>query len=181
VGGLRPPHRTGRASGLPFVLARLDLYERPWPMLTIQEAIKQFGFEEGRVINTRMSSCPNAALVSARKPKSNAPFNGVRIRAILRQSASAGANPSPTGLIEAHIGRREVSRLSDFGRARRSRKLAGIRVERGHAASFARNLDPVPQVVSKETSSFLKFATSEAVERSSNSFHATTRGFGPRN
>jgi hypothetical protein len=46
-------------------------------MLTIQEAIKQFGFEEGRVINTKMSSCPNAALVSARKPKSNAPFNGV--------------------------------------------------------------------------------------------------------
>ena len=48
------------------------------PILTIQEAIKQFGFEEGRVINTRLSSFPNAALVSACKPKSNAPFNCVR-------------------------------------------------------------------------------------------------------
>ena len=33
----------------------------------------------------------------------------------------------------------------------------------------------------KATSSFLKFATPEAVERSSNSFHATIRGLWPRN
>jgi hypothetical protein len=64
------------------------------------------------------------------------------------------------------------------GRSCRLRKPE-FRVERGHPASLARNLDRVPQVVSKANSSFLKFATPEAVERSSNSFHATTRGFGP--
>jgi hypothetical protein len=70
------------------------------PILTIQEAIKQFGFEEGRVINTRMSSCPNAALVSARKPKSNATCNCVRNSSNSPQNASEKVDPKPTRLVE---------------------------------------------------------------------------------
>jgi hypothetical protein len=39
-----------------------------------------------------------------------------------------------------------------------------------------RSLESMPQAVSKKTSLSLKCALPEAVERGSNSFHATTRG-----
>ena len=53
---------------------------------------------------------------------------------------------------------------------RGSRKLAGIPRTRPPRVTLA-GFGPAPQVVSKESSLFLKFATPEAVERSSKSFH----------